>query len=57
MSVSSTASDCRSRHQFDADLRLLRRAHVARRSVLDGGGTSIRLHGIDAPELKQTCDG
>ncbi len=32
------------------------------RSVLDGdtfkaGGTSIRLHGIDAPELKQTCDG
>jgi endonuclease YncB( thermonuclease family) len=32
------------------------------RSVLDGdtfkaGGTPIRLHGIDAPELKQTCDG
>jgi endonuclease YncB( thermonuclease family) len=32
------------------------------RSVLDGdtfkaGATSIRLHGIDAPELKQTCDG
>jgi endonuclease YncB( thermonuclease family) len=32
------------------------------RSVLVGdtfkaGGTSIRLHGIDAPELKQSCDG
>jgi endonuclease YncB( thermonuclease family) len=32
------------------------------RSVIDGdtfkaGGTSIRLHGIDAPELAQTCDG
>jgi endonuclease YncB( thermonuclease family) len=38
------------------------RGSVDARSVIDGdtfkaGGTSIRLHGLDAPELAQTCDG
>jgi endonuclease YncB( thermonuclease family) len=53
MSVSFDRWRLPQRLQLEADLRLLRRAHVARRSVLDGdtfqtGGTSIRLHGIDA---------